>query len=196
MSRGLHRRHVVKALLRDRGGLLVVAGLGSSAWDCAAAGDHPLTFPLWGAMGSACMMGLGLALAQPRRRVLVVTGDGELLMGLGSLATIGAQRPVNLAVVVLDNERYGETGMQKTHTGYGVDLAAVARACGFAKTRIIRRSAEISPMRSGVYGGQGPLFFQVKVNPDSPPLVLPPRDGAHLKRRFREALLGKRATTQ
>jgi thiamine pyrophosphate-dependent acetolactate synthase large subunit-like protein len=196
VSASLHRRDVVKALLEDRGKLLVVAGLGSSAWDCAAAGDHPLTFPLWGAMGSACMIGLGLALAQPKRRVLVVTGDGEMLMGLGSLATIGAQSPANLAVVVLDNERYGETGMQKTHTGYGVDLAAAARACGFAKARIIRKSTEIAPMRSGVYGGQGPLFFQVKVRPDSPPLVLPPRDGAHLKRRFREALLGKSATTR
>ena len=196
MRASLRRRDVVKALLRDRGELLVVAGLGSSAWDCAAAGDHPLTFPLWGAMGSACMIGLGLALAQPGRRVLVVTGDGEMLMGLGSLATIGAQSPANLAIVVLDNERYGETGMQKTHTAYGVDLAAAARACGFAKARIIRKNADIASMRSGVYAGRGPLFFQVKVRPDSPPLVLPPRDGAHLKRRFREALLGKSSTAQ
>jgi len=196
VSAALHRRDVVKALLRDRGDILVVAGLGSSAWDCAAAGDHPLTFPLWGAMGSACMIGLGLALAQPGRRVLVVTGDGEMLMGLGSLATIGAQRPRNLAVVVLDNERYGETGMQRTHTAYGVDLAAAARACGFSKTRVIRKSGEIASMRSDAYRGRGPLFFQVKVRPDSPPLVLPPRDGAHLKRRFREALLGKSSTAQ
>lgn len=196
MSARLHRRDVVRALLADRGGLLVVAGLGSSAWDCAAAGDHPLSFPLWGAMGSACMIGLGLALAQPKRRVLVITGDGEMLMGLGSLATIGAQRPANLAVVVLDNERYGETGMQRTHTGYGVDLAEVARACGFAKARIIRKSIEVAPMRSGVYRGQGPFFFQVKVKPDSPPLVLPPSDGAHLNRRFRAALLGQKAKTR
>jgi len=195
VSASLQRRVVVKALLKERAGLLVVAGLGSAVWDCTAAGDHPLTFPLWGAMGSACMIGLGLALAQPRRRVLVVTGDGEMLMGLGSLATIGAQRPANLVVVVLDNERYGETGMQKTHTGYGVDLAAVARACGFAKAGLIRKSTEIASMRADVYRGQGPLFLQVKVKPDSPPLVLPPRDGAHLKHRFREALLGKSATT-
>jgi thiamine pyrophosphate-dependent acetolactate synthase large subunit-like protein len=193
---GLDRRRVVRALLDRRGALLVVAGLGSAAWDCTAAGDHPLTFPLWGAMGSACMMGLGLALAQPRRRVLVVTGDGEMLMGLGSLATIGAQRPANLAVVVLDNERYGETGMQKTHTAYGVDLAALARSCGFAETRIVRKSAEIAAMRSGVYGGRGPLFYQVKVKPETLPLALPPRDGAYLKQRFREALLGRRAAAQ
>ena len=196
MSPALHRRDVVKALLRARGDILVVAGLGSPAWDCTAAGDHPLNFPLWGAMGSACMIGLGLALAQPERSVLVVTGDGEMLMGLGSLATVGVQRPRNLAVVVLDNERYGETGMQKTHTAYGVDLAAAARACGFTKARVVRKSTEIAAMRSDVYRGRGPLFFQVKVRPDSPPLVLPPRDGAHLARRFREALLGRRAANR
>ena len=189
MSAGLQRREVVKALLADRGGLLVVAGLGSSAWDCTAAGDHPLTFPLWGAMGSACMIGLGLALAQPKRRVLVVTGDGEMLMGLGSLAAVGAQRPRNLAVVVLDNERYGETGMQKTHTAYGTELWAVARACGFTTARLIRGGAGVRAMRSGVYRGGGPLFYQVKVKPESPPLFLPPRDGVQLKNRFREALL-------
>jgi len=193
VSGGLHRREVVEALLQNRGGLLVVAGLGSSAWDCTAAGDHPLTFPLWGAMGSACMIGLGLALAQPKRRVLVVTGDGEMLMGLGSLATIGAQRPRNLVVVVLDNERYGETGMQKTHTAYGTELWTVARACGFAKAGLIRRPAGIAAMRSGVYRGGGPFFYQVKVEPETPPLLLPPRDGVYLKSRFRKALLGRRA---
>ena len=194
--KALNRREAVASLLGRRDGLLVVAGLGAPAWDCTAAGDHPLTFPLWGAMGSACMIGLGLALAQPKRRVLVVTGDGEMLMGLGSLATIGAQRPGNLAVVVLDNERYGETGMQKTHTAYGIDLAGVARACGFADSRLVRTDAGIAAVRSGIYRGKGPLFFQVKVKPDAPPLVLPPRDGAHLKHRFREALLGEKAAAQ
>jgi thiamine pyrophosphate-dependent acetolactate synthase large subunit-like protein len=192
----LDRREVVASLLERRGELLVVAGLGAPAWDCTAAGDHPLTFPLWGAMGSACMIGLGLALAKPERRVLVITGDGEMLMGLGSLATIGVQRPGNLAVVVLDNERYGETGMQKTHTAYGVDLAAAARACGFADSRIVRGKAGIAAVRAGIYRGRGPLFFQVKVGPDALPLVLPPRDGAHLRQRFREALLGKEAAAQ
>ena len=169
----------------------MVAGLGSSAWDCCAAGDHPLTFPLWGAMGSASMIGLGLALAQPKRRVLVVTGDGEMLMGLGSLATIGAQGPGNLAIVVLDNERYGETGMQKTHTGYGTDLASAARSCGFAQTRIVRRKTELEPMRASVYRTRGPLFFQVKIRAETVPLALPPRDGHALRHRFRESLLGE-----
>ena len=195
MSASLRRRDVVKALLRDRGDILVVAGLGSSAWDCTAAGDHPLTFPLWGAMGSACMIGLGLALAQPRRRVLVVTGDGEMLMGLGSLATIAAQRPRNLAIVVLDNERYGETGMQESHTARGTDLAAVAIACGFAGGGVIRTRPRLAAVRSRIRRDRGPLLYQVKVRRDPVPLVLPPRDGAHLKHRFREALLGRKAAT-
>ena len=112
-----------------------------------------------------------------------------------SFATIGVRRPGNLSIVVLDNERYGETGMQKTHTGYGVDLGAIARACGF-EARIVRKNAEIAAMRSGVYGGRGPLFYQVKVNPETLPLVLPPRDGAYLRHRFREALLGEKAAAQ
>ena len=142
------------------------------------------------------MTGLGLALAQPKRRVLVVTGDGEMLMGLGSLATIGVQRPVNLCVVVLDNERYGETGGQKTHTAYGADLAAIASACGFAETRIVCAEGELAPLRSSIHTARGPLFYQVKVISETLPLVLPPRDGAHLKHRFRQALLGERAALQ
>ena len=131
-ARNEAQRDVVKKLLlKNREDLLVVAGLGSTAWDITAAGDSPLSFPMWGAMGQAAMIGLGLALAQPKRRVLVITGDGEMLMGMGSLATIGVQQPPNLTVVVIDNERYGETGMQETHTAHGVDLAGVARACGF-----------------------------------------------------------------
>jgi thiamine pyrophosphate-dependent acetolactate synthase large subunit-like protein len=126
----MRRREVVKKLLENRGDHLVIAGLGSTAWDITAAGDSPRSFPLWGAMGQAAMMGLGLALAQPHRRVLVITGDGEMLMGLGSLATIGVQQPANLSIVVIDNERYGETGMPPTHTARGVDQAAVARGCG------------------------------------------------------------------
>ena len=126
----LRRRDVVKELLRERNDLLVVAGLGSTTWDITAAGDTDLNFPMWGAMGQAAMMGLGLALAQPKRRVLVVTGDGEMLMGLGALATIGVQRPPNLALAVFDNARYAETGMQASHTDHGVSLCGVARSCG------------------------------------------------------------------
>jgi thiamine pyrophosphate-dependent enzyme len=185
VQRALDRREVVSTLLERREALLVVAGLGSPAWDCSAAGDHPLTFPMWG---------LGLALAQPARRILVVTGDGEMLMGIGSLATIAVQRPRNLSVVVLDNERYGETGMQKTHTAHGVDLAGIATACGFAQARRVSSAAELAPMRAAVLGEPGPLFFQVKVAADAGAPSLPPRDGAYLKQRFREALLAPRGS--
>ncbi len=193
MKTTLHRRDVAKALLEDRGGLLVVAGLGSTAWDITAAGDSPLSFPLWGAMGNAAMMGLGLALAQPRRRVLVLTGDGEMLMGLGSLATIGVQQPRNLAVVVVDNERYGETGMQRTHTAAGVDLARVAKACGFRSASLVRSKGQLARLRAAIHRGPGPVFAQVKVVAEKIPLVLPPRDGGLLKTRFRRALLGEGA---
>jgi thiamine pyrophosphate-dependent acetolactate synthase large subunit-like protein len=183
----------VARLLGDRGSLLVVAGLGAPAWDCTAAGDHPLTFPLWGGMGAAAMIGLGLATAQPARRVLVITGDGEMLMGIGSLATIGVQAPRNLAIVVLDNERYGETGMQATATAHGVDLAAIAAACRFRQSALVRTEAELAAALAPIRTAPGPLLHQVKVRADKLPLVLPPREGAHLKNRFRERLLGERA---
>jgi len=192
----LQRRDVVKALLAERGELLVIAGLGSTAWDCTAAGDSALTFPLWGAMGCAAVMGLGLALVQPKRRVLVLTGDGEMLMGLGSLATIGVQRPQNLTVAVIDNERYGETGMQATHTANGVDLAAMARAAGFASGALVRDMAGVAALRQSLQQGAGPHFAQIKVAAEKVPLVLPPRDGALLKNRFRQALLGGSAALQ
>jgi thiamine pyrophosphate-dependent acetolactate synthase large subunit-like protein len=181
----MRRREVVKKLLEQRGEVLVVAGLGSTAWDITAAGDSPLNFPMWGAMGQAAMMGLGLALAQPKRRVLVITGDGEMLMGLGSLATIGVQQPPNLTIVVIDNERYGETGMQATHTASGVDLNAAARACGLKLL-----SGDLQEIRTAIHHQSGPNFAAVKVQAEKIPLVLPPREGALLKARFRRALLG------
>jgi thiamine pyrophosphate-dependent acetolactate synthase large subunit-like protein len=190
----LRRREVAKALLADPGDLLVVAGLGSTAWDVTAAGDRPLNFPLWGAMGGAAMIGLGLALARPERRVLVITGDGELLMGLGSLATIAVQRPANLALVVFDNERYGETGMQATHTAHGVDLAAIGAACGFTATSTLRVPGEVEAALPALRAAPGHLLYVVKVRAEALALALPPRDGAYLKDRFRHALLEARAT--
>lgn len=197
MKKTLHRRDVVNHILYQRGDLLVVAGLGAPAWDVTAAGDHPLSFPLWGAMGGAAMIGLGLALAQPKRKVLVVTGDGEMLMGLGSLAVIGSHKPRNLSIVVLDNEQYGETGMQDTVTASGVDLAGIAKSAGFTTTMSIKTKSELSLLKNQIYKESkttsGPLFAQVKVDPEKLPLVLPPREGAYLKNRFRIALLGTQA---
>lgn len=194
MTPSLDRRQVVEALLEDRGHLLVIAGLGSPAWDVTAAGDHPLSFPLWGAMGGAPLIGLGLALAQPGRRVLVITGDGEMLMGLSSLATIAVQRPANLALVVLDNEHYGETGMQPTHTGAGVDLARMAAGAGFETTATVWDQAGLEAARPVIRSAAGPTLHAIKVATGEFPLVLPPKDGAYLKDRFRTALLGPPTT--
>ena len=185
----LRRRAVVEALLMDRGGLLVVAGLGAPAWDVAAMGDSDLDFPLWGAMGGAVMIGLGLALAQPERRVLVITGDGEMLMGIGSLATVAVCAPINLAIVVLDNESYGETGMQPTHTASGADLTAMAQAAGFPVSALVRDEEALAPAVDLARDARGPVFITIKIRAESPPLVLPPRDGEILKQRFRAALL-------
>jgi len=189
----LDRRKVAAEILKQRGDALVVPGLGAPTWDTAAAGDHPLNFYTWGGMGGAAMIGLGLALAQPKRRVLVITGDGELLMGLGSLATIGVQQPRNLAVIVLDNEHYGETGMQQTHTHFGVDLAGVAKAAGFRTAGTIYTAAQLKTWIPRLYKQSGPVFATIKVTTQPAPLVLPIRDGPALKNRFREALLGAKA---
>lgn len=193
MSEKLNRREVVAVLLQERGDLLVVAGLGAPAYDMAACGDSPRDFPLWGAMGGAAMIGLGLALAQPQQRVLVLTGDGEMLMGLGSLATIGVQRPPNLRIVVLDNERYGETGQQPTHTRLGVDLTAVAHACGIAHASTLRHAAELAPLRHAIHTLDDTLFAVIKVDAAPEPRVLPPRDGAYLTQRLRATLMGEAA---
>lgn len=192
----LERRSVVRALLEDRGDMLAIGGLGAPAWDITAAGDSPLNLPLWGGMGGAAMMGLGLALAQPDRRVLVVTGDGEMLMGIGSLATIATKQPRNLSVVVLDNEHYGETGMQETATRHGVDLAGMARAAGITDSRRVETPEQVLALRDAIRAGQGPLFAQVKIDAASLPLVLPPREAAILQARMREAILGPEAHLQ
>jgi thiamine pyrophosphate-dependent acetolactate synthase large subunit-like protein len=186
MSGGLDRRAAMAALLREPGDLLVVSGLGSTTYDAGAAGDRAENFYLWGAMGGAAMVGLGLALAQPARRVLVVTGDGEMLMGLGSLATIAAAHPANLAIAVMDNGRYGETGAQTSHTGLGTDLAAVAAGCGWTATAVVDEPAGLEALRLRLR--REPLFAVVRIAPEEPPRFLPPRDGALLTLRLRAAL--------
>ena len=186
----LERRKAVKAILKPRGDALVVTGLGSPTYDAAAAGDHVNNFYLWGAMGGAAMIGLGLALAQPKRRVLVITGDGEMLMGLGSLATIGARQPRNLSIIVLDNEHYGETGMQETHTRTGADLAGIASATGFRHTGTLYTPRQLEDWIPKFYRTPGPIFAAVKITSKHVPPILPPRDGTHLRNRFREAVLG------
>jgi thiamine pyrophosphate-dependent acetolactate synthase large subunit-like protein len=184
----LRRRALVSALLKDAPDLIVVAGLGSAAWDITAAGDRDLNFPLWGAMGGAVSVGLGIALAQPQRRVIVVTGDGEMLMGLTALTTIAAMAPENLAVLVLDNETYGETGGQQTNTARGTDLAAMSKAAGIAQSWTVRDAPEAEEAVRRLRRDKGPLFCVAKVRFEELPLVLPPKDGVILRERFRKAL--------
>ena len=187
---GLERRAAMATLLADRkDDLLVIPGLGSTCWDLAAAGDNDRNFYLWGAMGGAAMIGLGLALAQPDKRVLVVTGDGEMLMGMGALATIGIKQPSNLAIVVFDNGHYGETGMQPSHTYKGgVDLLGVARSCGIATCLDVTDEAALADLAARFKAPAGPLFARVTIAIADPPRVLPERDGAVLKARFRAAI--------
>lgn len=188
----MDRRAVMGAMLKGRKDALIITGLGSTCYDAGTA-DHPNTFYLWGGMGAAAMMGLGLALAQPSRRVVVITGDGEMLMGLGALATIGAKGPKNLAVVVIDNEHYSETGMQPTHTHRGVDLAGVASACSFPRSETIHTEQDLAKVIPGLFGGAGLMFCDIKVNTQRYPMSIRLRDGAHIKNRFRENLLGQKA---
>jgi thiamine pyrophosphate-dependent acetolactate synthase large subunit-like protein len=187
-DRRLDRRSAIRVLLDKRDDLLLVTGLGSTSWDAASVGDDARNFYLWGAMGAAAMVGLGLAMAQPRRRILVVTGDGEMLMGLGALATIGVQRPANLAVAVFDNGHYAETGMQASHTEAAVELTGVARACGIREIFDIADELGLRDFAGRVRNAATTLFARVAIRADEPPRVLPARDGVYLKTRFRRAI--------
>jgi len=185
----LDRRAVVKSLLADRKDALVVGGLGATTYDLAAAGDHPRNFSLWGAMGGAVMIGLGLALAQPKLPVVVITGDGEMLMGMGSLATVGLQKPANLTIIVLDNECYGETGGQVSHTHAAADLVGVARSCGIKDARNLETMAEIDVYAKGLQDiSAGPRFANVKIDSADVERVLSNRDGMFIITRFGGAL--------
>lgn len=182
------RRGFVARLLESLPDALVITGLGSATYDVYAAGDRDTNYYLWGAMGGATSLGLGLALAQPDKSVVVITGDGEQLMGIGSLGTIGAKRPRNLTIVVLDNGHFGETGMQRSHTSLGTDLVAVAKAFGIADAFAVATDDGTAEIAQRVRARQGTTFAQVLVEADEPPRALPPRDGTYIKNRFRAAL--------
>jgi thiamine pyrophosphate-dependent acetolactate synthase large subunit-like protein len=185
----LDRRQVVSALLADRKDVVAIGGLGASTNDMCASGDHARNFYLWGGMGGAAMIGLGLALAQPKLPVLVITGDGEMLMGMGSLATIGLQKPSNLSIVVLDNEAYGETGGQTSHTSAAADLVGVAKACGIADTRAMTTMAEVEAFAPTLQNvSSGPRFASVKIDGANLERVLSSRDANYIVNRIRGAL--------
>lgn len=185
----LDRRDVVARLVRDRAGLIAISSLGSATYDLAAAGDHPRNFYLWGAMGGAADVGLGLALAQPEVPVMVLTGDGETLMGIGAFATIALQAPRNLSVVILDNGLYGETGSQTSHTAAGTDLAAVAAACGIRETLKASTPAEVDAIATRINRiAEGPFVATIAISGGEKTRCLPSRDGAWLKARLRRDL--------
>jgi thiamine pyrophosphate-dependent acetolactate synthase large subunit-like protein len=186
----LDRRDAVPQIIGDHEDFLIISGLAGTAQDVAdLTKESDNSFIFGGAMGGALMAGFGLALAQPTRRVLVAAGDGDVLMSLGSLATIGAHAPKNLAILCVDNELYGETGNQRTHTGMGVDLRATAQACGI-KTAIEVRDASQYGEASRALRGTGPSFVIIKV--DGGPSRRYPRswDAVERKLIFRRALLG------
>ena len=185
----LHRRPLVKRLLSERAAnVLAVSGLGSSTWDLTSSGDDARNFCFIGAMGQAAPFALGLAMAQPDKRIVLFTGDGEMLMGLGSLATIASKSPQNLAIAVLDNESYVETGSQPTATASGTDLEAVARGCGITTTCTVTAEAQVAALQQMLFNTPGPVFSNVKVVAEALPLVFPHSfDGVTAINRFRDA---------
>jgi thiamine pyrophosphate-dependent acetolactate synthase large subunit-like protein len=188
----LDRRIAVPALIGRHEDFLIVTGLAGTAKDIAAlTRDGAHAYTMAGAMGGAAMIGLGLALARPDRRVLVVTGDGELLMNLGALATIAVQNPPNLAILCVDNGHYGETGYQKSHTSLGVDLERIAAGCGIARTCTIAAESDLADGAGWLREGNGAAFVLLRVKPSEPPPAKRNMDPALCRNRFRAALLGR-----
>ena len=184
----LDRRQAVPALIGRHQDFLIVTGLAGTSRDIAALTDDGAhTYTMAGAMGGASMIGLGLALARRDKRVLVVTGDGELLMNVGSLATIAVLNPPNLSIVCVDNGHYGETGYQRSHTSLGVDLEKIAAACGIKRTLAIEQEAELAAGARLIREGNGAAFVLLRVKPTEPPAYKRDLDPATCRTRFRVA---------
>jgi thiamine pyrophosphate-dependent acetolactate synthase large subunit-like protein len=184
----IQRRAFVAELLKQRVGALLAPGLGSPTWDCFASGDSPEYLYSWGGMGLAVPTALGIALAQPSRRVLAMTGDGEIMMGIGSLAVVADQAPANLSILVLDNESFGETGRQVGLTSNRADIAAVARGFGIASTMTVTSHDEIDKLAEFLFKQPGPSLAVAKIALSEDPWRLPEKDGAIIAHRFRVAL--------
>ncbi|MBL4721450.1 MAG: aldehyde dehydrogenase [Alphaproteobacteria bacterium] len=189
----LERRSAIKKLLPDNEDTLYVTGLAGAKGDVLVliGADNPRVYPLGGAMGAATGMALGLALAQPDKRVVCVTGDGELLMNVGTLATIGILNPPNLSIVCVDNEHYGETGFQPSHTGQGVDLAKIAEGSGIQAVRTVVTEADMADATKVLFESNATSFVLMKVGVSDPPAPYRTRDASYNKSVFRKDLLGK-----
>ena len=184
----ISRRPFVAALLKQRGNALVVPGLGSSTWDISASGDSPDYLYSWGGMGLAVATALGIALARPDRRVLAITGDGEMMMGIGSLGVVADQAPKNLGILVLDNEHFGETGRQHGLTGTRTDMCKVAEGFGIAKTMLVTEEGQVGALAELMFKEPGPTFAVAKIAITEDPWSLPVKDGAAIAHRFRVAI--------
>jgi thiamine pyrophosphate-dependent acetolactate synthase large subunit-like protein len=185
----LDRCQAVPALIGRHQDFLIISGLAGTSRDVAAITDDGAhIYTMAGAMGGACMMGLGLALARPTKRVLVVTGDGELLMNLGSLATIAVLNPPNLSILCVDNGHYGETGYQQSHTSLGVDLEKIAAGSGIQRTLAIGQEGEIAEGARLIREGNGTAFVLLRVKPTEPPAYKRNFDLAECRVRFKTAL--------
>lgn len=186
----LERGEAVRKLIGAHEDFLIVSGLGGTASDVGSVtGDSANVFPLGGAMGAACMVGLGIALAQPNKKVLVVTGDGDLLMNIGALATIAVMNPPNLAIVCVDNGHYGETGWQKSHTSLGVDLEKMASGAGIKRTMTAAQEADLERGSRFIREGNSAGFVLLRVKPTEPPSFKRNFDAAFCRNRFKRALL-------
>ena len=187
-SNKISRRLLMADLLAQRDGALIVPGLGSPTWDCFAAGDSADYLYSWGGMGLAVPTALGIALAQPKRRVLCVTGDGEIMMGIGSLAVVGDQAPSNLGILVLDNEKFGETGRQRGLTAGSTDIALAAKGFGIRQTMTVTEQGASAELAQFLFKAPGPVLAVAKIAVTDDPWRLPEKDGANIAHRFRLAL--------
>ena len=188
MANRLARRPLIAELLAQRGTALIVPGLGSPTWDVFAAGDSPDYLYAWGGMGLAVPTALGLALARPERRVLAITGDGEMMMGIGALAVVADQGPANLAILVLDNQSFAETGGQRGLTANRADIALAARGLGFTETMTVSEHGALPELVRLSFYAPGPALAVAKVAVTKDPWALPEKDGAAIAYRFRRAL--------
>lgn len=187
-SNKISRRLFVAKLMEKRNGALIVPGLGSPTWDTFASGDTPECLYSWGGMGLAVATALGIALAQPKKRVTCITGDGELLMGVGTLGVVADQAPGNLTILVLDNESFGETGKQTGLTSNKADICAIARGFGIGETMTVRSESEVDALAEFLFHKPGPSIAVAKIALTEDPWKLPEKDGAAIARRFRIAL--------
>ena len=187
----LNRKAAIPKLIGDSNRFLIISGLAGPAKDIGfLTKESANTFLFGGAMGGALPTSLGLAMARPKDRVMCVSGDGDILMSVGSLATIGSLKPRNLIIICVDNSLYQETGGQKSHTGLGVDLETVSQGCGFPLTLSITNEEELLKGSTIIDNDlEGPIFILLKVNETKPPQYSRNWNASQAKIKFRQNLL-------